>query len=72
MTRPVHAPPDIDYSGVYLAAPYAGFSRLDLGPYKIGIAVTTESGLQDPEAAGAALVEFVRRAREALAVRVPS
>lgn len=54
--------PDIDYTDVHLAVPWAGFSRLDIGPYKIGIAITDEDGKQDPEEAGAALAELIRRA----------
>ena len=57
--------PDIDYSQSRLHDPWAGFSRLDIGPYVIGIAITTEDGQQDPEEAGAALLELVRRAVEA-------
>lgn len=59
--------PDIDYSDVHLAEPWSGFSRLDIGPYKIGILITKEDGQQDPEAAGAALEEFIRLARSAIA-----
>jgi hypothetical protein len=55
--------PDIDYTDVQLQVPWAGFSRLDIGPYKIGIAITTEDGTQDPEEAGAAFAELVRRAK---------
>lgn len=57
--------PDVDYSTATLHVPWAGFSRLDIGPYKIGIAITTEGGTQDPEDAGAALAELIRRGVEA-------
>lgn len=45
-----------------LHQPWAGFSRIDIGPFIIGIAVTNEDGKQDPEAAGAALKDFIDRA----------
>lgn len=58
-------PPEIDYTQVKLQVPWAGFSRLDIGPYIIGIAITSENNTQDPEAAGAALAELIRRGVEA-------
>ena len=52
--------PGLELLPVRLAQPWAGFSRLDIGPYKIGIAITNEDGDQDPEAAGAALENWVK------------
>lgn len=51
--------PGLELFPVSLAEPWSGLSRLDIGPYKIGIAITNEDGDQDPEAAGAALESWV-------------
>lgn len=44
---------------VRLEQPWAGFSCLHIGSFKIGIAVTDEDGTQDPDAAGTALEAWV-------------
>ena len=51
---------------VHLEQPWAGFSVLHLDGFKIGIAITSENGSQNPEEAGVKLEKFIESAKAAL------